>query len=79
MELISKIKPFGLRLPRELKQWAETRSIRNSRSLNAEINAILAAVRLGEEHGSGMENFANPSGIPGTVELFPPEENDFRR
>lgn len=70
MELISKIKPFGLRLPRDLKQWAEDRSIRNGRSLNAEITAILAALREGEKTGDGFEHFANPSGIPGTVELF---------
>lgn len=71
--------PTSVRLSADLKYWVETRSIRNHRSMNAEINAILAAVRHGEEHGSGMECFANPSGIPGTVELLSPEENDFRR
>ena len=71
MELISKIKPFGLRLPSDLKKWAEARSIRNARSLNAEITAILSAIRDGEENGDGFEKLANPSGIPGDTPLFP--------
>lgn len=68
-----------IRLPEDLKQWAETRSIRNHRSMNSEINAILEAVRRGENHGSGMERFANPSGIPGDIELFSDEEDDYAR
>lgn len=49
MELISKITPFGLRLPRELKQWAEQRSTENGRSLNSEITAILKSAKQAEE------------------------------
>lgn len=58
-----------VRLPHDLKAWVETRSIRNLRSMNAEVRAILVAVREGEERGGGFERFANPSGIAGTVEL----------
>lgn len=65
----------NVRLPADLKAWIENRSIRNFRSMNAEINAILSAVRHGEEQRSGMECFANPSGIPGTVELLSREES----
>ncbi|MEQ1938035.1 hypothetical protein ABMA46_07265 [Mesorhizobium sp. CN5-321] len=61
--------PTSIRFPEDLKQWAETRSIRNHRSVSAEVVAILTAVREGEETGSGFERFANPSGTPGTVEL----------
>lgn len=62
--------PLLVRMPKDLKTWLETRSIRNFRSQNSELVAILTALREGEESGSGFERFANPSGIPGTVELF---------
>ncbi len=35
--MASQIKPFGLRLPPELKQWLSERATENRRSLNAEI------------------------------------------
>ncbi|EKF17161.1 Arc family DNA-binding protein [Nitratireductor pacificus] len=61
----------SIRLPIEIKEWAESRSIRNHRSMSAEIVAILSAIRDGEKTGTGFEGFANPSGIPGDVPLFP--------
>lgn len=67
-------KPFGLRMPADVKTWLETRSIRNFRSMNAEIVAILAAVRAGEDGGGGFEKFANPSGVSGSKSLFPNEK-----
>lgn len=60
----------SIRLPNELRAWAETRSIRNYRSLSAEIVAILTAVRCGEIEMNGFERLANPSHIPGSLELF---------
>lgn len=62
--------PTSIRLPADLKEWAETRSIRNHRSLNREIIAILSAIREGEKSGAGFDVFANPSGIAGDVPLF---------
>jgi len=56
-------KMMRIRLPEDLKEWMETRSIRNFRSQNAELVAILSALRDGEERGQGFERFANPSGI----------------
>ncbi len=38
--------------------------------MSVEVVAILSAVMDGEKTGSGFERFANPSGIPGTEELF---------
>lgn len=64
-------KTFKLRLPEDLKQWTEARSIRNHRSMNKELVAILAAIRDGEANGDGFEKFANPSGVPGNTPLFP--------
>jgi hypothetical protein len=60
----------SIRLPIEIKEWAENRSIRNHRSMSAEIVAILSAIRDGEKAGSGFEKFANPSGISGDTPLF---------
>lgn len=51
------------RMPADLKAWLETRSIRNFRSMNAEIVAILTAVRDWEKTGLGFKKLANPSGI----------------
>lgn len=65
---------FTLRIPAELKEWIKTRSIRNVRSTNTEIQAILAAVKQGEEAGTGFERFANSSGILATVKLFEGED-----
>jgi len=61
---------YPVRLPADLKDWLETRSIRNFRSMNAELVAMLTAIREGEKTGSGFEKFANPSGIPGDTRLF---------
>jgi plasmid stability protein len=52
---------FTLRLPRDLKDWVEDRSIRHHRSMNKELVAILAAIRAGEETdvpGEGFHRFA---------------------
>lgn len=50
-----------IRLPQELKQWIEDRSIRNFRSMNAEVLAILDAVRTGEDDDpAGFRRFARP-------------------
>lgn len=67
------------RLPPDLKKWLETRSIRNFRSMNAEIVAILFELRCHEQQGTGLEYFANPSGIPGTIELGSKEEDEYRK
>lgn len=51
-----------VRMPANLKEWLEDRSIRNFRNANAEIVAILAAVREGEETdapGEGFRPFAS--------------------
>lgn len=66
-------------LPVDLKGWLEVRSVRNHRSMNSELIAILSAIRDDEANGSGFERLANPSGVPGAIELFSPEENDFAR
>lgn len=65
------VSEMRIRLPKELKEWAENRSIRNHRSMNGEIVAILSAIRDGEKNGDGSEKLANPSGIPGIKPLFP--------
>lgn len=64
-------KPFGLRLPLELKEWIENRSIRNYRSMNGEIVAILSAIRDDENKGGDLVTIANPSGVAGDKPLFP--------
>jgi hypothetical protein len=56
---------YPVRLPVDLKEWLESRSVRNFRSMNAELVAMLSAIREGEKTGSGFEKLANPSGIPG--------------
>lgn len=61
---------YPVRLPADLKDWLETRSIRNFRSMNAELVAMLSAIREGEKTGSGFEKLANPSGISGDTPLF---------
>ena len=63
--------PTSIRLPADLKEWVETRSIRNHRSISSEIVAILSAIREGEANGDGFQNLANPSGISGITPLSP--------
>lgn len=63
-------KMMRIRLPEDLKEWMEARSIRNYRSMNKELVAMLSAIREAEKTGSGFEKFANPSGIPGDTPLF---------
>ncbi|WP_313193706.1 Arc family DNA-binding protein [Shinella zoogloeoides] len=41
--------PTSVRIPADLKGWLEDRSIKNFRSMNAELVAILSALRKGEE------------------------------
>jgi hypothetical protein len=49
-----------IRLPRDLKDWLEDRSIRNFRAMNAELVAILSTLRKGEdEDPEGFRRFAN--------------------
>lgn len=60
----------SIRLPMEIKEWAENRSIRNHRSMSAEIVAILSVIREGEKTGSGFEKLANPSGVSGNTPLL---------
>lgn len=51
-----------IRVLQDLKIWLEERSIRNFRSMNAELNAILAAIREGEitdTPGNGFHRFAS--------------------
>lgn len=62
--------PTSVRIPSELKQWLEARSIRNHRSMSRELIAIMSAIRDGEKTGNGFEKLANPSGIPGDEPLF---------
>ncbi|WLR96584.1 hypothetical protein [Shinella sumterensis] len=61
----------SVRIPFDLKQWLEARSIRNHRSMSKELVAILSVIREGEANGGGLEKLANPSGIPGDAPLFP--------
>ncbi len=61
----------SVRIPFDLKQWLEARSIRNHRSMSKELVAILSVIREGEANGDGFEKLANPSGIPGDTPLFP--------
>lgn len=42
-----KTKAMSIRLPQDLAQWIKDRSIRNLRSTNKEIVAVLAAIREG--------------------------------
>lgn len=39
------VNPISIRMPSELKNWAEERSTRNFRSLSAEVVAILTSTR----------------------------------
>lgn len=43
------VNPISIRIPEDLKQWLEERSIRNFRPLSKELVAILDALRKGEE------------------------------
>ena len=52
-------KELKIRVPADLKDWVEDRSIRNFRKMNAEVLAILTAVRKGEEDDpEGFRRFA---------------------
>lgn len=54
--------PTSVRIPADLKDWLEDRSIRHFRSMNAELIAILTALREGEEtdaEGQGFRRFAS--------------------
>jgi len=52
-------KPTSIRLPAELKEWLEQRSIRHFRSQNSELVAILEALRMGEQDDEGFCRFAS--------------------
>lgn len=55
----STFKPTSVRLPADLKEWLEERSIRHFRSQNSELVAILDALRKGEENDpEGFRRFA---------------------
>lgn len=41
-------KPFGLRLPPDLKNWLVARASNNERSINAEVNKILKTMKHAE-------------------------------
>lgn len=41
MKGASKIPPFGLRLPIDVKNWVESQAVKNGRSQNSEIIAVL--------------------------------------
>lgn len=43
------VNPISVRIPADLKQWLEERSIRNFRPMSQELVAILSALRKGEE------------------------------
>ena len=64
------MKMMRIRLPEDLKGWMEARSIRNFRSQNAELVAILSTIRDGEKNSNGFEKLANPSGISGDAPLL---------
>ena len=44
-----------VRLPSDLKDWLENRSIRNFRKMNAEITAILSALRDAEKNTTNQK------------------------
>lgn len=49
------IKPFGLRMPPDVKAWAEERATHNGRSLNSEINQILKELKEGTAEKAAYE------------------------
>lgn len=54
-------KMMRIRVPEDLKEWLEGRSIRNFRSMNKELVAILASIREGEENDpEGFRRLARP-------------------
>lgn len=54
------ITDMKVRLPADVKAWLESRSIRNFRSMNKELVAILTALRAGEENDpEGFKRFAS--------------------
>lgn len=61
-------KPFGLRLPPDVKNWLTARALGNERSMNAEIISILKALMKAEGPsgnrvvGGGTPN--EPEGTP---------------
>lgn len=57
------VNPVSIRIPNELKHWAENRSIRNYRSLSSEVIAILASARNDELQIKSMGKQSGPSSI----------------
>lgn len=43
------VNPISVRIPADLKQWLEERSIRNHRSMNAELVHMLSSLKRGAE------------------------------
>ncbi|MBY2916176.1 Arc family DNA-binding protein [Rhizobium leguminosarum] len=43
------VKPFGLRMPPELKTWLDSRAEENGRSLNSEIVQMIKAAKQAEQ------------------------------
>ena len=50
---------MSIRFPAQLREWIEDRSIRNHRSMNNEIVAILSAIRESEEIEPNFKHFGN--------------------
>jgi predicted HicB family RNase H-like nuclease len=46
------IKPFGLRLPPDLKQWLSTKAQANRRSMNSELIRLLEQTRMQDEQAA---------------------------
>lgn len=53
MKPIKRQKPYGLRMPSELKSWLEVKAKENKRSLNNEVCFVLEKYRQqqGAQHG----------------------------
>lgn len=62
MQSISKIPPFGLRMPNEVKRWVEGEAVRSDRSMNYTIVKILedAMKSAAEDKFEGMPSTAYP-------------------
>jgi len=46
--------PFGVRMPEELKNWLKQRAVRNRRSANSEILAMLESIRSSEKENAPL-------------------------
>lgn len=53
------VNPVSIRIPNELKDWAQNRSALNYRSLSGEVTAILANARNEELLEKGVKELAN--------------------